>query len=429
MVDIIVRNYQAIKEAKIQVKGITVLRGESNAGKSSFLKALYAATHNRFRIGCIRNGEEFTEVKVRFEKDGDILSVKRYPTGSPIIKLGKQVWTKLNRDLPNEVLNFTNFGKINVSNSETYSLNFYNQFEPPLLSGFSQKKIMDILSASKAVDDLNKVRKEVDIRKTKNRGAFEAIDAVLTETKTKLAQVQMQLDDLEPLNKADVLYQRCSFLLEQLSKLKYFESQLKVYNLLNKKCKLLEKANLRLDDFEHRLTRLSKLKGLRALLKLSRQLRTKSSVYSKLLLKSDELENIQDSCSSLVELEDTILVHDSLTKKYNLLSSLVSLADKFEGLDFKLKKIHYLKSLVGDFKSLNSNLESLNNKVDISNRLEYKKSQSSKISERQSKLHWYLSEVESYYRLKVRVNEISEIIDNNLCPLCKQPLSNHETNH
>jgi len=59
MISTIVRNYQSVVEAKINIKGLTVLRGASNAGKSSYIKALYAATHNRFRIGCIRYGEEF----------------------------------------------------------------------------------------------------------------------------------------------------------------------------------------------------------------------------------------------------------------------------------------------------------------------------------------------------------------------------------
>ena len=49
MINTIVRNFQSVKEAKINISGLTVLRGESNAGKSSYLKALYAATHNRFR--------------------------------------------------------------------------------------------------------------------------------------------------------------------------------------------------------------------------------------------------------------------------------------------------------------------------------------------------------------------------------------------
>lgn len=239
MVDIIVRNYQAVEEAKIRVDGITVIRGESNGGKTSFMQALVAGATNRFNSTCIRYGHDHTEVKLRFDGKGDTLSIYRKQEGSPLIKLGDKRWSKLNRDLPNDVLEFTNFGTINVSSSEKYSLNFFRQFQPPLLSEFSQKKVMDILSASKAVDDLNKVRKEVEIRRIKNKGVFEQLDASLIQTKVDLAKVSMQLDETEIMVKADEIVVKLAEYNTRLDRLQTLAKMLPAITKLNRKIELL----------------------------------------------------------------------------------------------------------------------------------------------------------------------------------------------
>lgn len=194
--DIIVENYQSIKKAKLKVEGITVLRGASNSGKSAFFRAVQSAMFNRFKSGVVRYGEDACSVKIRFDKGGDVLTVVRRNTGgSPQIKLGNNIWSKLNRDLPKEVRDFLNVGNLNVSNTEQYSLNFFSQFQPPLLAEYSSKKIMDILSASKAVDDLNIARKLIDQKRERNRGAFDQLDAAITETKVALTKSNMNLSE------------------------------------------------------------------------------------------------------------------------------------------------------------------------------------------------------------------------------------------
>ena len=64
MPQFIVRNYLAVKEVKLNVKGLTTLTGDSNSGKSSTLKAIDAACHNRFMSGQVRWGEDKIVVKI-----------------------------------------------------------------------------------------------------------------------------------------------------------------------------------------------------------------------------------------------------------------------------------------------------------------------------------------------------------------------------
>jgi len=194
-----VENFKSVKKAKINVEGLTVLKGESNAGKSSFLKAIYQATHNRFKGNTVHWGQEAAIIKIKASDDPRVLTVTRKMAGgSPIVKLGNlPAWSKLNREMPTEVEQFIKMGTVAVSSSEKYSLNFFGQFKAPLLVGFSPKKVMDILATSKASDDLILLRKELELHRERVKGAFESIDSLMNETKEDLHQVGRSLEKMD----------------------------------------------------------------------------------------------------------------------------------------------------------------------------------------------------------------------------------------
>ena len=143
MIRLKVNNYQSVRDADLQIKGLTILKGESNSGKSSIFKAFYSATHNRFRTGCVTFGEDACTVRIKYSDSPHILSVVRSQSGaSPKVRLGNKedgylTFDKLNREVPKEVLQFNNFGKVDVSSADSVPLNFVSQFTPPLLLQFS----------------------------------------------------------------------------------------------------------------------------------------------------------------------------------------------------------------------------------------------------------------------------------------------------
>ena len=247
MPDFIIRNFQSIKEAKISVKGFTLLVGESSSGKSACLRAIYAATHNRFKIGQVRYGEEAATVKVRYPESDKVLTVVRRSTGSPIMKLGDEVFSKISRNVPQQVEEFNNFGVLSVSDNP-YSLNFHSQFDKPLLLEFSQSKVMEILSTSKALDDLNFLHKILAEERSENRGAIGSTESILSSKNAEFSMVKYELENRKSSVELDNLINKVQSLEEVSSTLTEFSKLFFQHNSLSSKELVLDKLVKDLSD-------------------------------------------------------------------------------------------------------------------------------------------------------------------------------------
>lgn len=430
--DVIVENYQSVKKVVLKIEGITVLKGVSNAGKSSVAKALYAATHNRFRAGCIRYGEPYCRVKLRFKKGEPTLTIKRRPTGSPLFELDDYSWNKLNRDLPLEVRKFLNFGTLNVSNSEIYSLNFFSQFQPPLLAEYSTKKIMDILSASKAVDDLNLVRKVVDQRRERNRGAFDQIDSVLTETKVALAKAIDLQEQFSKLNSVDGYAETLEKSEEEEEKLVTLLKLLKEKEFETKKVALLKEYLIKvgelnvLEDTSSSLNELKRLKTSRE--KLVSNLALLNQLLSSVSIKED-LDVTEKSCNILL----SYMIYCVKTRNYidrakGIYNDYYSNRDLFEDLESEESNLEVLKSLLDNSDTLSNSLvylKSLEKKV---SRLETLKQGSKECIRSMESLTTLKTLLDNKQMLEKSIEQDKNFVDNNLCPYCMRPMD-EEHNH
>lgn len=71
-VKIHVRNFQSIADASLEVKGLTVVTGTNNSGKSALLRAARAVFRNAPGTAFIRHGETKCSVELDFAKDGKL---------------------------------------------------------------------------------------------------------------------------------------------------------------------------------------------------------------------------------------------------------------------------------------------------------------------------------------------------------------------
>lgn len=248
MIQTVIRDFQSIEEAKITIKGVTLIVGESNQGKSACLRALQAACTNRFKAGQVKHGKDYAVIRIKTEESPDILTVARsWSGGSPNIQLGDRRFSKLGRTLPKEVSDFLNLGFVDL-NGETYSCNFHPQFQKPMLLEYSQQKVMEILSASTALDDLKETKEELMSVRAKNKGAISAVEGIILDTRSKLDTAKTKAETFIPVfDEFDIKFTNLEALETQLSNLKALETQLSNLEAVIDKSKELMKLDNELD--------------------------------------------------------------------------------------------------------------------------------------------------------------------------------------
>lgn len=183
--DIVVKDYLAARDVRVRVAGLTVLRGESCAGKSSTFRGVVAACMNRFTSGCVRWGSPGCSVSVRFRDDARVLRVTKTEKGGAVYQLGDVTFDKTRREVPSDVLGFLNFGFLEAG-SDRLSLSFWEQFTPPLLMGFSQRRIGALLGSGSGLSDWSVCWRGLGVRRDRCRGASTSLGKLLDSAKRSM---------------------------------------------------------------------------------------------------------------------------------------------------------------------------------------------------------------------------------------------------
>ena len=195
MVDIKAKNFQSIIDAELQIDGFTLLVGETSAGKSALLRSLTASTCNKYRSGYVRYGEK--ELETEFGADGRVFKTRKSEGGGTTMELDDVTFTKMGRDVPNDIKEFLNLGIMEVNDTK-FNLNIHPQFQKPLLLEFSQKKVMEILSTSKGITDLKNAQSLITSRRSEVKGAITATDQLRADVARTLDESKSLMERIEP---------------------------------------------------------------------------------------------------------------------------------------------------------------------------------------------------------------------------------------
>ena len=374
--DYIIRDFQSIKEAKLKVKGFTLVLGESSSGKSACLRAMYAATHNRFRNGQVRHGEDHATIMVRNDGSSEIFTAIRPWSGSIKMKLGNEVFNKIGRTLPKQINDFLNFGTLDVA-GDNYSLHFHDQFQKPLLLEYSQKKVMDVLSASKGIDDLMLVKDKLSEVRSENKGAFKVVDGMLASSNAQLSEVRKDIELRE-----------------------------KLVNNMNDRY-----DNLKVVDSKG--WELDRLKE--AILKLS-SIRRAEELLLKAIALQEVLEQTETKCNNLQELRVASSRIGNISKKGALLSNFISICPEQLQVTEMSQKIEDLKDSYKSSYNIDVRCERVNSRIKLLTRAANTRELMDGLPF--SNVETLLFTLESFNVIKKRHDELKNIVDNGLCPVC-----------
>lgn len=149
-----VKGYQSLHDLELELENFTLIFGESDSGKSAFIRALKGWAENQPGDSFITVGRKSSSVKVELDDGTDIVWNK--PSNEFLLGDGvtHRTFSKAGRTVPDEVREHTGF--IDVVFDEDYSdlINFASQFDPPFLlteSGTRIAKVFGKLSGTEFI--------------------------------------------------------------------------------------------------------------------------------------------------------------------------------------------------------------------------------------------------------------------------------------
>lgn len=378
-----VHNFQSITDADITVDGFTILVGESSQGKSACMRAVNAACNNRFKQGFLKYGTDEMRIDVKYSDDDRTLSVTKTKKDSPTYQLGDTVYQKLNRTVPPEIDDFNGFGVID-NYEQKYQLNFFTQFSKPLLLEFSQKRILEILSSSKAFDDMNDAVSKLNKKKEQNNGAFKQLSQMITDNKTQLSSLS---------ERESAIHDNIATVAEHMERLKEREKQTQTVEELSG----LENARRETE------TRIKDLKIVIAHCK--------------------QISDMKDEIKRLDELNGYVTEQTESEKRQENTQKRISLCERYISLSERKKSdrtdlITELENLITESRSAQPRIKRLSETVKTAEQCVNLTRRVNETSDGINRLTRLSELMDACRTAQKTIREKQNMIDNHICPVC-----------
>jgi DNA repair ATPase RecN len=334
-----IENYQSIKEAEFEVKGLTVISGANNTGKSACARALTGVFSNTRGHSHVRIGEKFSSVLVDF---GDSKTIEwRKGKGVNNYLVDGELIDKVGSSVPDEV-KASGVVSVDVSGKEVWP-QVAKQFEqiflldmPPSVLSSALSDVEKIQALEKASDLANsdtrkaktrlKVKNEDLLLEKEKEANFEGIsdlESILEEKNLLEEEAETflsQADSLSRVRDARNQYLRSIQILEDLGDVELPNVDLSLQESLK------ELTALNIERNKHFMTTMSIGVGLESFPDLPESIPDTSSLESVQSKRKDLLGAISE-IEPVLSLElPTIKVDDSLdiTKERKALASSIS---------------------------------------------------------------------------------------------------------
>lgn len=147
-----IENYQSIKHAEFEVKGLTVITGPNNTGKSACARAIAGAFSNARGYSHVRKGEKFSKVSIDFDDGNSVIWEKG--KGVNKYEINGQKLDKVGSKTPDE-LDDLNIISVDVDGKTVWP-QIARQFEQIFLLDMPPSVLSSALSDVKTIEALEK---------------------------------------------------------------------------------------------------------------------------------------------------------------------------------------------------------------------------------------------------------------------------------
>jgi DNA repair ATPase RecN len=147
-----IENYQSIKHAEFEVKGLTVITGPNNTGKSACARAIAGAFSNARGYSHVRKGEKSSKVSIDFDDGNSVIWEKG--KGINKYEINGQKLDKVGSKTPDE-LDDLNIISVDVDGKTVWP-QIARQFEQIFLLDMPPSVLSSALSDVKTIEALEK---------------------------------------------------------------------------------------------------------------------------------------------------------------------------------------------------------------------------------------------------------------------------------
>jgi DNA repair ATPase RecN len=229
-----IENFQSISKAEIEVKGLTVITGQNNTGKSALARSIIGAFTNLRGNAFVRQGTQVAKVDISFDDGNHLIWSKGKNTNQYEIN-GKLI-QKVGSDTPDEVLNL-GVKAVSVDGKEIHP-QFARQFQQVFLIDLPPSSLASALSD---VDVIQKLEQATASLRTDIKNHTSLNNAKRDEYNKE----KIKLEQFDGLDELEIQAQRIELLETQIDGLNTKLSTLQ--EILLKKQKL-EKIIIILND-------------------------------------------------------------------------------------------------------------------------------------------------------------------------------------
>src|SRR5579864_2008797 len=169
-------NFQSHKDSTFEFdKGLNVIVGSSNQGKTSLARALSLVLYNTWDKSWTRVGSAFCKITLVMDNGVTIIREKGEKQNKYILQVPgqpSQEFTNFGSEVPEAVSKVLHIGKISLDKDDSLTLNYASQLEPLFLfnrSGSQKAKVFGRLSGAHYLDhalrNLNTEKKQIGTEK------------------------------------------------------------------------------------------------------------------------------------------------------------------------------------------------------------------------------------------------------------------------
>ncbi|MDP4181378.1 MAG: AAA family ATPase [Bacillota bacterium] len=404
---IIIENFQSHENTIIDFdKGLNIITGPSDNGKSAIIRALKWVLFNDPRgTDFIRHGAQMARVTIEIDNGNTIVRERSHSKNRYLVKVGDQdfiTFEGFGNEIPQEVINAHGITKAFLDTSLSSSLNIAEQLEGPFLlseTGSVRAKAIGRLIGLHIID---RTIKDCNVDLRRESQLNERVKSELSEVDAKLKEYEFLKDVGSKLQKSSNIIKKCDETIFYKKRLDgYLKNILSIdidYStqnvILNKLDKLNEyELNLRNIEILH-----EKLNKLIKLDKTFKEINIESEDASKILINTTRL----DKCSELL---NSVLIHKNLFEKINALNkALVKINQSINEAFTQINASKNVKASEEKLNDINLTLIRLNNLSSVGNEL-------SRINKDQDKLRAELKDVENVDRISITHNTIQKKVD------------------